>query len=267
MTAFIAYSDESEKKENQRFYYAGLVAPKLDWDNWFSPAWQERVLDGPPKLEYLHMTEDKWRTKNGISWYEAEKRIDEGVRVFDSMGSIFPVTVSINAQLFRQLSDGWKIETTTRRQKAKYKAEPDYLCFLLYVFCVLKEISSLHGNVEKVDFVIERKKKVTHRFDQDFYKVFPSVLKELGEPDLSGRCGEFSQRGKELIPLSAADFYCWHMQRVKAQSADQVTLKRFLCMSDRISADTDISDEQLKSVMTMDWTKYESPVYRCRSLL
>jgi len=66
MAVFISASDEAAGK-NQRdpFLFAGFVAPEKDWSRFLAPAWQERVLDGPPSIPYLHMTDirsPQWRS-------------------------------------------------------------------------------------------------------------------------------------------------------------------------------------------------------------
>src|SRR5437773_7905334 len=67
---FVSGSDESAGRDQRcPFHYGGFVAPEEDWSRWVAPAWQERVLDGCPQLEFLHLTEmqnPKGRAKLGI---------------------------------------------------------------------------------------------------------------------------------------------------------------------------------------------------------
>jgi hypothetical protein len=71
MAVFTAASDETSGGNPLSVYhYSGWVMPEPDWSHFFTPAWQERVLDGPPNIPYLHMTEicsKAWREQNGIS--------------------------------------------------------------------------------------------------------------------------------------------------------------------------------------------------------
>jgi hypothetical protein len=62
---------------------AGYVARKADLQ-YFRTAWRERVLDGPPKIPYLHMSEirrESWRNKHNLSYNDSEECISEAVRV------------------------------------------------------------------------------------------------------------------------------------------------------------------------------------------
>lgn len=71
MAIFVAASDESAgSDEHSLFLFAGWIGPEKDWSQFFVPAWQERVLDGPPRIPYLHMTEirsKEFREKCGLS--------------------------------------------------------------------------------------------------------------------------------------------------------------------------------------------------------
>ena len=83
MAVFVSGLDETAGKTHRdTFLLAGFVAPEHDWSRFFAPAWQERVLDGPPAIPYLHMTEirsPKWREKYGLSKLEADDRIDTAI--------------------------------------------------------------------------------------------------------------------------------------------------------------------------------------------
>ena len=100
MAIFVASSDESAGK-NQRdtFFFGGFVGPEDDWFRFFAPAWQERVLDGPPAIPYLHMTEIRsaqWRDKYGISRLQADDRVDEAFTLIDTMPTLYPVGLFTN---------------------------------------------------------------------------------------------------------------------------------------------------------------------------
>src|SRR5437867_6435711 len=101
MAVFVSGSDEtSGKTQRDSFLFAGWVAPEEDWSRYFAPAWQERVLDGPPIIPYLHMTEMRsrsWRDQFGISQLDADDRIDEALRLIDTMQSLYPVGIKVDA--------------------------------------------------------------------------------------------------------------------------------------------------------------------------
>ena len=70
MAVFLASCDESAgKTKRDQFYFGGFIGPEEDWSRFLAPAWQERVLDGPPVIPYLHMTDirsNQWRRGHGI---------------------------------------------------------------------------------------------------------------------------------------------------------------------------------------------------------
>ncbi len=54
MALFVVGTDESSGATHRNpFLRAGYIAPEKDWYEFFAPAWQERVLDGPPSIPYL----------------------------------------------------------------------------------------------------------------------------------------------------------------------------------------------------------------------
>src|SRR6267378_5096898 len=92
MAVFVAASDETNSA-NGLYHYEGWLASESDWTRFFTPAWQERVLDGPPQIPYLHMTEMRsraWREQWGITQANVDERLDESARVIDQMGSLYP---------------------------------------------------------------------------------------------------------------------------------------------------------------------------------
>jgi hypothetical protein len=57
MAVYVAYSDESDVGDtNGSFIMGGFLASEQDWIE-LSELWQNRVLNGPPKIPYLHMKE------------------------------------------------------------------------------------------------------------------------------------------------------------------------------------------------------------------
>src|SRR5437763_15069947 len=169
MAVFVSGLDEtSGKNERDTFLLAGFVAPETDWYAYFAPAWQERVLDGPPAIPYLHMTEIRsrqWRQKYGISKLDAEDRIDEALALIHQMHSLYPIGIRANAGFVR---DRFANTRVTRSSGASRRFEPDYICFLSYAWVVLNYINIHHSTAEKVDFIVERNGEVTKHI-QDFH--------------------------------------------------------------------------------------------------
>src|SRR5581483_6256801 len=180
MAVFIFASDEAAGK-NQRdpFLFAGFVAPEKDWSRFLAPAWQERVLDGPPSIPYLHMTDirsPQWRSDYGLSRLQADDRVDEAVSVIDTMSTLYPICIRVDGGYFRDKFSTRKVafSKTTRSQPL----EPDYVCFLLYVFVVLTHIEKNHPQAEKVDFLVERNGQITKHI-QAFHAQMPRSLEAL----------------------------------------------------------------------------------------
>ena len=96
MAVFVSASDENG--DNREFFFGGLLAPVDDWSRHFAPAWQERVLDGPPCIPYLHMTEIRsrqFREQHGISRLRADQRIDEAIAIISQLGNIRAIGIDL----------------------------------------------------------------------------------------------------------------------------------------------------------------------------
>ena len=87
MAVFVSASDEHSGSNGRGpFLFAGYVGPERDWSKFLVPAWQERVLDGPPRIPYLHMTEirsNEFRNTVGITRPAANARVDEALALSD----------------------------------------------------------------------------------------------------------------------------------------------------------------------------------------
>jgi hypothetical protein len=222
MAVFLAASDESSGANAFGMYhYAGWIAPLPDWSLYFTPAWQERVLDGPPKIPYLHMTEMRskaWRQQWGITETNMDERLDEAARVINEMGCLYPLKVTIDASIFRQL---YKPHKMVAESGGKKDMEPDFLAFCSYVLAVLSQVQFKHPEVEKVDFLVENNSEITKHI-YELYKSLPASLNGIGKSELVPLVGEFIPGGKERVPLQAADYLCWHSQRAEAQMLSDI---------------------------------------------
>jgi len=64
MAVFVGNSDESGVADLRGHYLVGgLIGCESNWP-YLDRAWQERVLDGPPRIPYLHMREVRNRDGN-----------------------------------------------------------------------------------------------------------------------------------------------------------------------------------------------------------
>ena len=183
MAIFVSASDEHSGGDGEGlFLLAGYVGPELDWSDFFVPAWQERVLDGPPRIPYLHMTEirsQRFRDAFGLSRLAADDRVDEAVSIIDTMGTFYPIAVPVDLSHFRPTFKEIKVRRAEAKQFEAKRFEPDYLCFLAYAHTVLDYVHEKHPHIEKVDFIIEQKNYIT-RYINEFHSNLSATLKDIG---------------------------------------------------------------------------------------
>jgi hypothetical protein len=86
------------------------------------------------------------------------------------------------------------------------------LAFLAYAWAALKYLAEYHPEVEKLDFVVEKKTTITQHV-RDFHTDLPLALAALDNPELARLVGRLIPDGKERLPLQAADLLCWHCAR------------------------------------------------------
>lgn len=249
MAVFVSASDESAgPNQSSIFHYCGYVMPEPDWSNYFCPAWTERVLSGPPIIPFLHMTDirrKEWRESVNISDIDADTRVQAACDVIRSMGSLFPVRSTIDGGKFRQTCGKRKWRNSPK--KAAQTFDPDYLCFLGYVFQVLIHISTDCPDAEKVDFIVEKKGGITNHIG-DFYESMPATLTELGYSHLVPLLGTIIPGDKERVPLQAADVLCWHAQRAELKTLDRTGMKRLLKLAKGTGSAHVWSDKEIEDL-------------------
>lgn len=229
MAVFLVAGDETEPGDQTGpFMFGGYVAPVLDWTDHFAPAWQERVLNGNPVLPYFHMTEmnsEDGRHRLGIGWRDAQNRITEAVNVIRSMGSLHAI---------RNTMDGAHVRSSFKKhsliksgkQPGVFAIEPDYFGYMGFAVAALNYVYTFHPEAEKVDFLIERKEKVTNRIITEFHQGLGDNLEEIGSGHLKRLIGEAIPGGKDRVPLQAADMFLWHLLRFESGTATRDDLKR-----------------------------------------
>ncbi|HEX3351824.1 MAG TPA: hypothetical protein VHS34_03295 [Terriglobales bacterium] len=246
MAVFIAASDETSGGNALSTYlYSGWVMPESDWFNCFTPAWQERVLDGPPKIPFLHMTDMRkktWREKWKVTELDADERMDEAARVIDHMGSMYPVTISIDGEMFQSLYKTHKFLSASGGVK---DFQPDFLAFLPYVYVVLLNLNKRNPEAEKVDFMVENNSQITKHI-YELYQAMAAALTHIGASNLIPLLGGFLPVDKTRVPVQAADYLCWHARRAKAET---LTDKRDLRRWNTISHRTGVYYEMERDVM------------------
>ncbi|MEO8736876.1 MAG: hypothetical protein ABI380_10080 [Edaphobacter sp.] len=232
MAVFVSASDESAgKNRRDQFLFAGWIASERDWSEIFAPAWQRLVLDGPPQIPCLHMTDlrsRQWRDDWGLSVEDADHRIDESIAVLSKANFIYPIGVTVSGE---DICDKLATAKVKSRTGGSGNFEPDYLCFLGYAMMALNYVAEEHPECEKLDFIVEQNGKITD-YIRDFHSGLSTLLKGTGRPDLSELVGELIPAGKERIPVQAADVLCWHTARAKQRSSmDANDIRRYELLS------------------------------------
>jgi hypothetical protein len=248
MLTFVAASDENAGKTHRdTFFFGGFVGPEEDWSRFFEPAWKQRVLDGPPTIPYLHMTEirsEQWRSQYGITRTAAEKRVDEAFAVIESMGSPHPVGIHVDGGNVLDKFSTLKVVTSTGGAKT---FEPDYICFLAYAFSVLLHIDEIHPEAERVDFIVEAKGHVT-KYIQEFHSTLAQALASIDRAHLGRLVGQLIPGSKEMIPLQAADVLCWHTARYRAKAMDANDERRYATIAHRRGFQHHLANEQISQI-------------------
>lgn len=249
MAVFVSASDENTATDKSEFLCAGFLAPEEDWSNYFAPAWQERVLDGPPPIPYLHMTDirsRKFRDDHGLSRVDADSRLDEAIRVIGGLGSLRAVLIDINARHFRETMSDMKFIASTGGIKDYH--HPDYFCFQAYVFALLMYVEKWHPDAEKVDFIVERNGEITKHI-QTFHSNMAAVLEQRGKSSLARLVGELIPGGKDRIPLQAADVLCWHIGRARnPETMDDDDIRRHDSLSEIRGIRVPIEDSVVSTI-------------------
>lgn len=243
MAVFVAASDETNGGKSL-YHYAGWVMPETDWYQFFTPAWQQRVLDGPPKIPYLHMTEMRsraWREKYGITELNMDDRLDEAAIVIDHMGSLYPLKITIDTSVFSPMFKDFKMQSDSGGNK---KYQPDFFAFTAYAFAVLLHLHYHYPEAEKIDFLVENNSDIT-KYIHQLYKSLPAACTHVGRPELVSVMGEFLPAGKERIPVQAADYLCWHSQRKEAGTLDERDMRRWNTIASRKGFDYTVPTEVL----------------------
>src|ERR1700722_14236454 len=95
--------------------------------------------------------------------------------------------------------------------------EPDYFCFVAYAAYLAGHAHSQWPDIERIDFVVDRKKGVTHHIAKFKEDIRLGLDPELGK--LIG--GLIPATMEDRLPLQCADVLLWHMQRYFASGEDQ----------------------------------------------
>jgi hypothetical protein len=219
MATFICCADESADSQRQHeFWYGGFAATVQTWEQDFLPAWDARVLAGPPRLEYLHVSEwmrHSWRRANKLTWGDIDKRLTAAAQVIRSTGGLIPFVWSLDLDRFSR-----EVLPFAPRKRHSALEQPDYLTFLAVNYSVLVWLRSFRPDVERVDFWVEKNGKISTRIGRLHDRVTENLI-ELGRPDLAALVGGFTAVEKWCVQAQAADMLCWHERNAQANTLDR----------------------------------------------
>ena len=189
----------------------------------------------------------RWQLKNGLTQGDAERKIDEAVSIIAASGSLHLVRTAMDGGHFRNVFGDTKL-VRTAPQPGTYQFDPDYIGFLGFARGALEYMHTHCVDVERVDFVIERKERVSH-YIPGFLDQLRNWLKANSRLDLLSLVGEVIPGDKEHVPLQAADLAMWHVRRHEAGELDQADRGRLAQMFDgRALTLTGMSNEQITEV-------------------
>jgi hypothetical protein len=232
MAVFVCAADESsDQNPRQNFFYGGFAAPLTVWEGVFADAWNERVLNGPPQIPFLHTTSilsPAWRAKYGLTERDASVRLDEAARIIRITGALIPVMVYVDQGDFDAIL---RQPFLPRGRKRPVSLDPDYICFICFVLTQLMWINDREDDVERVDFWVEENGQIT-RFLHQFHAGSRDAVLDTGSPHLAPLVGEFNQVGKDRIPVQAADVLAWHARNAERNTLDRDGWRRYSRMVD-----------------------------------
>lgn len=233
MTVFTAAADDCEAgNQTGAFIFGGWVAPATEWLDYFTPAWEEWVLNEEPRIDSFHTTElnsADGAARLGLSVEQAQSRINTACHMIRLMGRLHPVVSQIDdGQYFRNKFAGIQV-VQPGPQPGAYPFDPDYYAFLGYVVTALTYINTAHPDAKQVDFVVEKKDKITHRLGH-FYERLSEVLPQIGAGHLVRYLGEFNPGSKTLTTMQAADLLLWHVRTVDSGKGHHIDERRLFWM-------------------------------------
>jgi hypothetical protein len=98
----------------------------------------------------------------------------------------------------------------------RHKGLADYPCFTTYATAVLNQVAFDIHDLQKISFVVSRKRYASHYLQTDVKTAIDRYLKS-DHPELAGFMGDIIPISMEdHPPLQAADVVCWHLNRAYA---------------------------------------------------
>ncbi len=231
MAIFVAASDESTGATHRDpFMRCGFLAPLDDWAS-LSEEWERKVLNGPPTISHLHMTDirsPRWRQEHGISDSDAAHRVEEAFQIIADWPSLTPIGMTINSG---HLYDTYK-KKVMLTSGAKKKFVPDHLAFTSYAYASILFCQQHRPGAERIDFIVEQNGDLTNHI-KEFYVGMEEACNANGHPELVSMLGNLSSADKNCVPLQLADLLCWHTQRYEKGALDAKATQQYSGIASR----------------------------------
>lgn len=228
MAVFVCVTDESY--DDRSFVYGGFAAPADIWDVWFDRAWTERVLNGPPPIPWLHMTEvmnTEWQSEHGLTPWQADRRLDCAADVICSTGGLVPVVFAADADKYASIV----LQPYSPTPTSKAPLVADYIAYVWFALTQLKWLHDEFGaDVERVDFKVEENGPTTRRM-AGFHRSLIDGLTYINREELVPLVGTFETVGKRCVAAQAADFLLWHARRARSGRLRRSESRRYHTMT------------------------------------
>jgi hypothetical protein len=221
LSVYVSYSDESSVMDGKgQFIIAGVVADERYWPT-FSRRWAEEILDTVPKIPYVHMIDlrsKEWRYEHGLCWEQQLQKVNQAIKIICEEKSVGVFMGSMPEARWTAFKNRVEAEGTSI---GRHKGLADYPCFTTYVTAVLNQVAyDLQGHLQKISFVVSRKRYASHYLQTDVKTAIDRKLK-ADHPELAIFFGDIIPLSMEdHPPLQAADVVCWHLNRAYAEKLE-----------------------------------------------
>src|SRR5262249_19830965 len=150
------------------------------------------------------VTSGRWQQEHGLTRSDARRRIDEAPNVIQSMGSLFPVCVWVNAADYKAI-----LRRPYQPQPGQTKElDADYMCFFYVAVVQLNSLRESEGDAcTRMDFCVENNGKVTHHVGKFHAAVAAGIP---GGENVAPLVGSFNRVDKTSVPAQVADVIAWH---------------------------------------------------------
>jgi hypothetical protein len=249
VSVYVSFSDESSVANGAgQFIISGLVANELYWPT-FSGRWADEVLQPPPTIEYLHMADirsRKWREERGITDKNcASEKVQKAIQVITEEAPTKTFMGSLPEARFSELKKRVEAEGFPVKKRHGFA---DYPCFVTYAAAVLNQVATDTPDLEKINFVVSRKKYVSHYLQANLREDMIQYFRR-SNPSLAKFIGDIVPLSMEQHPpLQAADVICWHLNRAYALTLDEEAKANALKLNEKGIVGLEMNESMLSEI-------------------